>query len=126
MRTNRLHCHFNSNFFPMFLTVLLGDYLSPLMQSVVLGVSFIAPHFNNMSVPALFAALPWFHLSPNPCANTPSLSPFSLALSRARSLSLSVSLSLSPSLSPYTRTPHPQTLHTNTYYFMFVCVREPP
>ena len=37
-----LHCHFNSNFFPMFLTVLLGDYLSPFMQSVVSDVVCIA------------------------------------------------------------------------------------
>ncbi|ESO03349.1 hypothetical protein HELRODRAFT_112249 [Helobdella robusta] len=42
------HCHFNSNFFPMFLTVLLGEKTSPFVCSLLLGVSFIAPHLNNI------------------------------------------------------------------------------
>lgn len=42
------HCHFNSNFFPLFLTTLLGDHLSPMMLSTLLGISFVAPHLNNI------------------------------------------------------------------------------
>ena len=42
------HCHFNSNFFPLFLTTLLGEHLSPMMLSVLLGISFVAPHLNNI------------------------------------------------------------------------------
>ena len=33
----------------MMLTVLLGDHLSPIMQSTLLWVSFFVPHLNNVS-----------------------------------------------------------------------------
>ncbi|CAH1783434.1 unnamed protein product [Owenia fusiformis] len=42
------HCHFNSNFFPLFLENLLGDAITPSTGSILLGVSFVAPHFNNL------------------------------------------------------------------------------
>ena len=42
------HCHFNSNFFPLFLDKLLGDSISPETGSFLLGVSFVAPHINNL------------------------------------------------------------------------------
>ncbi|XP_064630049.1 transmembrane protein 180-like [Lineus longissimus] len=42
------HCHFNSNFFPLFLDHLLGDAISQTGCSVLLGISFIAPHINNL------------------------------------------------------------------------------
>jgi len=42
------HCHFNSNFFPLFLENLLGDRISPGMGSILLGISFVAPHINNL------------------------------------------------------------------------------
>ncbi|EDV22679.1 uncharacterized protein TRIADDRAFT_28293 [Trichoplax adhaerens] len=42
------HCHFNSNFFPLFLHYLLGDYVSPITASILLGVSFVVPHFSNI------------------------------------------------------------------------------
>lgn len=42
------HCHFNSNFFPAFLKALLGDSLTTKQASLLLGVSFVAPHVNNM------------------------------------------------------------------------------
>ncbi|CAM1307001.1 TMEM180 (predicted) [Pycnogonum litorale] len=42
------HCHFNSNFFPVFLDVLLGNKLSPSTASLLLGFSFLAPHINNL------------------------------------------------------------------------------
>ena len=42
------HCHFNSNFFPLFLDKLLGDQISPRTGAVLLGVSFVAPHINNL------------------------------------------------------------------------------
>ncbi|EGD82315.1 hypothetical protein PTSG_02982 [Salpingoeca rosetta] len=47
------NCHFNSNFFPLALAVLLGDHLSPLHQSLLLGLSFTLPHINNV----LFSSL---------------------------------------------------------------------
>ena len=42
------HCHFNSNFFPLFLDKLLGDVISPSTGAVLLGLSFVAPHINNL------------------------------------------------------------------------------
>eukprot|EP00066_Takifugu_rubripes_P000493 XP_003961072.1 PREDICTED: transmembrane protein 180 [Takifugu rubripes] len=42
------HCHFNSNFFPLFLEHLLSDNISASTGSVLLGISFIAPHLNNL------------------------------------------------------------------------------
>lgn len=41
-------CHFNSNFFPLFLKVLLSESLSPTLVSGLLGFSFLAPHLNNL------------------------------------------------------------------------------
>ncbi|CAL8305913.1 unnamed protein product [Boreogadus saida] len=42
------HCHFNSNFFPLFLEHLLSDNISASAGSLLLGVSYIAPHLNNL------------------------------------------------------------------------------
>ncbi|XP_005102836.1 transmembrane protein 180 [Aplysia californica] len=42
------HCHFNSNFFPLFLDTLLGEAVSPTVASTLLGLSFVAPHINNL------------------------------------------------------------------------------
>ncbi|KAM4635855.1 transmembrane protein 180 [Discoglossus pictus] len=42
------HCHFNSNFFPLFLEHLLSDRITLSTGSFLLGVSYIAPHLNNM------------------------------------------------------------------------------
>ncbi|XP_010863718.2 transmembrane protein 180 [Esox lucius] len=42
------HCHFNSNFFPLFLEHLLSDSISASTGSILLGISYIAPHLNNM------------------------------------------------------------------------------
>ncbi|XP_002738400.1 transmembrane protein 180-like [Saccoglossus kowalevskii] len=42
------HCHFNSNFFPIFLENLLGNHITPLVASLLLGTSFIIPHINNL------------------------------------------------------------------------------
>ncbi|KAM4034137.1 transmembrane protein 180 isoform 1-T3 [Anomaloglossus baeobatrachus] len=42
------HCHFNSNFFPLFLEHLLSDQISVSTGSFLLGISYIAPHLNNM------------------------------------------------------------------------------
>uniref|UniRef100_A0A8C5R4K5 Major facilitator superfamily domain containing 13A n=1 Tax=Leptobrachium leishanense TaxID=445787 RepID=A0A8C5R4K5_9ANUR len=42
------HCHFNSNFFPLFLEHLLSDRISMSTGSFLLGISYIAPHLNNM------------------------------------------------------------------------------
>eukprot|EP00050_Salpingoeca_kvevrii_P021049 m.105672 g.105672 ORF g.105672 m.105672 type:complete len:404 (+) comp9154_c0_seq3:98-1309(+) len=42
------HCHFNSNFFPLLLDVLLDGYLSDQGKSLLLGFSFIMPHINNI------------------------------------------------------------------------------
>ncbi|XP_068544428.1 transmembrane protein 180 isoform X3 [Anas acuta] len=42
------HCHFNSNFFPLFLEHLLADQISVSTGSFLLGVSYIAPHLNNL------------------------------------------------------------------------------
>ncbi|XP_042192873.1 transmembrane protein 180 [Callorhinchus milii] len=42
------HCHFNSNFFPLFLEHLLSDKISLSTGSFLLGVSYIAPHLNNL------------------------------------------------------------------------------
>ncbi|XP_066278814.1 transmembrane protein 180-like isoform X1 [Branchiostoma lanceolatum] len=41
------HCHFNSNFFPLFLENLL-EGIPPSVCSVLLGISFIFPHINNL------------------------------------------------------------------------------
>ncbi|XP_067858184.1 transmembrane protein 180 [Heptranchias perlo] len=42
------HCHFNSNFFPLFLEHLLSDRISLSTGSFLLGASYIAPHLNNL------------------------------------------------------------------------------
>ncbi|KAL4231139.1 Transmembrane protein 180 [Mactra antiquata] len=42
------HCHFNSNFFPLFLENLLGSAISPGFGSFLIGISFVAPHINNL------------------------------------------------------------------------------
>ncbi|XP_023675967.2 transmembrane protein 180 [Paramormyrops kingsleyae] len=42
------HCHFNSNFFPLFLEHLLSDKISASTSSFLLGISYIAPHINNL------------------------------------------------------------------------------
>lgn len=42
------HCHFNSNFFPLFLDNLLGEAVPQVLLSLILGISFIAPHLNNL------------------------------------------------------------------------------
>lgn len=42
------HCHFNNNFFPLFLEHLLSDNISASTGSVLLGVSYVAPHLNNL------------------------------------------------------------------------------
>lgn len=42
------HCHFNSNFFPLFLEHLLSDRISLSTGSFLLGVSYVAPHLNNL------------------------------------------------------------------------------
>ncbi|XP_041368158.1 transmembrane protein 180-like [Gigantopelta aegis] len=42
------HCHFNSNFFPLFLENLLGDGVGPGFASILVGISFVAPHINNL------------------------------------------------------------------------------
>ncbi|XP_008563262.1 PREDICTED: transmembrane protein 180-like, partial [Galeopterus variegatus] len=42
------HCHFNSNFFPLFLEHLLSDHISLSMGSFLLGISYVAPHLNNL------------------------------------------------------------------------------
>lgn len=42
------HCHFNSNFFPLFLEHLLGQAISPGFGPFLIGVSFVAPHINNL------------------------------------------------------------------------------
>ncbi|XP_072027130.1 transmembrane protein 180-like [Amphiura filiformis] len=42
------NCHFNSNFFPLFLERLLGGFLSPALGSFLIGVSFVVPHVNNL------------------------------------------------------------------------------
>lgn len=41
------HCHFNSNFFPLFLENLLGGYSSG-FGAFLIGISFLAPHINNL------------------------------------------------------------------------------
>ncbi|MBN3275874.1 MF13A protein, partial [Polyodon spathula] len=42
------HCHFNNNFFPLFLEHLLSDRISASTGSFLLGFSYIAPHLNNL------------------------------------------------------------------------------
>ncbi|KFO32319.1 transmembrane protein 180 isoform X1 [Fukomys damarensis] len=42
------HCHFNSNFFPLFLEHLLSDRISLSAGSFLLGISYVAPHLNNL------------------------------------------------------------------------------
>ncbi|XP_063583503.1 transmembrane protein 180 isoform X4 [Pongo abelii] len=42
------HCHFNSNFFPLFLEHLLSDHISFSTGSILLGLSYVAPHLNNL------------------------------------------------------------------------------
>uniref|UniRef100_A0A5K3EH74 Zgc:171489 n=1 Tax=Mesocestoides corti TaxID=53468 RepID=A0A5K3EH74_MESCO len=41
------HCHFNSNFFPLFSKLLLGPGHEKLI-SAILGISFVLPHVNNV------------------------------------------------------------------------------
>ena len=47
------HCHFNSNFFPFFLQQLLQDHLSQTICGLLLGLSFVVPHLNNIYFSAL-------------------------------------------------------------------------
>lgn len=42
------HCHFNSNFFPLFIHQLLGHILTPTQGAMLLGFSFLVPHINNL------------------------------------------------------------------------------
>ncbi|XP_045047337.1 transmembrane protein 180 isoform X2 [Desmodus rotundus] len=42
------HCHFNSNFFPLFLEHLLSGHISLSTGSFLLGISYVAPHLNNL------------------------------------------------------------------------------
>jgi len=42
------HCHFNSNFFPLFLEQLLGHVLTPRTGAALLALSFLVPHLNNL------------------------------------------------------------------------------
>ncbi|KAL5022601.1 hypothetical protein ScPMuIL_001756 [Solemya velum] len=42
------HCHFNSNFFPLFLENLLGESIGHTFGSFLIGISFVAPHINNL------------------------------------------------------------------------------
>lgn len=42
------HCHFNSNFFPLFLTTLLCNDTPTIICSFLIGLSFVAPHLNNV------------------------------------------------------------------------------
>ena len=42
------HCHFNSNFFPLFIQYLLGHTLTSSGGAMLLGLSFLAPHINNL------------------------------------------------------------------------------
>ncbi|XP_077406670.1 transmembrane protein 180 isoform X1 [Vanacampus margaritifer] len=42
------HCHFNNNFFPLFLEHLLSDNISASTGSILLGISYVAPHLNNL------------------------------------------------------------------------------
>ena len=41
------HCHFNSNFMPLFLEVLLQNQLPEYFCPLIMGVSFLLPHLNN-------------------------------------------------------------------------------
>ncbi|KAJ9435206.1 hypothetical protein DIPPA_11770, partial [Diplonema papillatum] len=43
-------CTFTTNFFSMFLTLLVGRYLNPAAQSGILYASFILPHFGTMLI----------------------------------------------------------------------------
>ncbi|XP_066927531.1 transmembrane protein 180-like [Clytia hemisphaerica] len=42
------HCHFNSNFFPLFIQNLLGHKISQEGGAALLGLSFLVPHINNL------------------------------------------------------------------------------
>jgi len=42
------HCHFNSNFFPLFIEHLLGHVITPGTGAMILGISFLIPHLNNL------------------------------------------------------------------------------
>jgi len=42
------HCHFNSNFFPLFIKNLLGHKLGQKGGAVLLALSFLVPHVNNL------------------------------------------------------------------------------
>lgn len=42
------HCHFNSNFFPLFIHNLLGHTISQKAGALLLGLSFLVPHINNL------------------------------------------------------------------------------
>lgn len=41
------HCHFNSNFMPLFLEVLLQNQFPDYFCPLVMGISFLLPHLNN-------------------------------------------------------------------------------
>lgn len=49
------HCHFNSNFFPLLLDFLLGETYSRSTKSILLGISFVLPHLNNIFFSSLSA-----------------------------------------------------------------------
>lgn len=42
------HCHFNSNFFPLLIHHLLGHKMSQKGGALLLGLSFLVPHVNNL------------------------------------------------------------------------------
>ncbi|XP_039258832.1 transmembrane protein 180-like isoform X2 [Styela clava] len=42
------HCHFNSNFFPLFMDTLVGDTVPNSICTLLIGMSFVAPHINNI------------------------------------------------------------------------------
>lgn len=62
------HCHFNNNFFPLFLEHLLSDRISLSTGSFLLGVAYIAPHLNNLYFLSLcqkhgvYAVIRWLFL----------------------------------------------------------------
>lgn len=42
------HCHFNSNFFPLFMNALIGESVPNSICTLIIGLSFVAPHVNNI------------------------------------------------------------------------------
>lgn len=42
------HCHFNSNFFPLFMDTLVGESVPNSVCTMLIGMSFVAPHINNI------------------------------------------------------------------------------